>query len=297
MLLGETCQGSRHHTSTGVSPTPPGHSRPFNFSNGFSLPARSAAPARHAPQPRAGNTCQLEHLHGLASSAFARHYSRNHNCFLFLRVLRCFTSPRTHQTPYKFRRRRLGMTPARLPHSETPGSKLGCQLPREYRRLPRPSSASGTKASTKCPKKLVTNTPTTKQQSVSITQRTPTHTQKMLRVHYAVLKKQPPTPGTTPATQTGGPGSGQPRHHTHPAHPATHPGRPLTGAQPEHTPGCTDERAGLIPQDPTVHRPRPPTPHRHQGDRNVDVPHQRATPTPPTRRQRIKKARCSLERR
>src|SRR6201999_2755396 len=32
---------------------------------------------------------------GLASSAFARHYSRNHTCFLFLRVLRCFTSPRS----------------------------------------------------------------------------------------------------------------------------------------------------------------------------------------------------------
>ena len=31
---------------------------------------------------------------GLGSSAFARRYSRNHCCFLFLRVLRCFSSPR-----------------------------------------------------------------------------------------------------------------------------------------------------------------------------------------------------------
>ena len=31
--------------------------------------------------------------HGLGSSAFARRYSRNHCCFLFLRVLRCFSSP------------------------------------------------------------------------------------------------------------------------------------------------------------------------------------------------------------
>jgi hypothetical protein len=30
---------------------------------------------------------------GLGSSAFARRYSRNHYCFLFLRVLRWFTSP------------------------------------------------------------------------------------------------------------------------------------------------------------------------------------------------------------
>jgi hypothetical protein len=37
---------------------------------------------------------------GLASSDFARHYSRNHFCFLFLRVLRCFTSPCSLHTPY-----------------------------------------------------------------------------------------------------------------------------------------------------------------------------------------------------
>ena len=31
--------------------------------------------------------------HGLGCSDFARHYFRNHGCFLFLRVLRWFTSP------------------------------------------------------------------------------------------------------------------------------------------------------------------------------------------------------------
>jgi hypothetical protein len=46
------------------------------------------------------------------------------------------------------------MTGAGLPHSETPGSTLGCQLPGAYRRLPRPSSAPDAKASTVCPKKL-----------------------------------------------------------------------------------------------------------------------------------------------
>ena len=29
---------------------------------------------------------------GLGFSDFARHYSRNHSCFLFLRLLRCFSS-------------------------------------------------------------------------------------------------------------------------------------------------------------------------------------------------------------
>src|ERR1700753_2280770 len=53
----------------------------------------------HVPHPRKRNPCQVSHVHGLASSAFARHYSRNHNCFLFLRVLRCFTSPRSPPHP------------------------------------------------------------------------------------------------------------------------------------------------------------------------------------------------------
>src|SRR5690348_417831 len=58
------------------------------------------------------------------------------------------------------------MTPARFPHSDTPGSQLGCQLPRAYRRLLRPSSALDAKASTTCPSQLVTHTtnPTPTQQ-------------------------------------------------------------------------------------------------------------------------------------
>src|SRR3954463_10881668 len=51
------------------------------------------------------------------------------------------------------------MTPARFPHSDTPGSTLGCQLPRAYRRLLRPSSALDAKASTMCPSQLVTHPP------------------------------------------------------------------------------------------------------------------------------------------
>ena len=36
---------------------------------------------------------------GLGYSDFARHYSRNHGCFLFLRVLRWFTSPSSLRHP------------------------------------------------------------------------------------------------------------------------------------------------------------------------------------------------------
>jgi hypothetical protein len=39
-----------------------------------------------------------------AVSAFARRYSRNRCLFLFLRLLRCFSSPRSLYPPYAFRR-------------------------------------------------------------------------------------------------------------------------------------------------------------------------------------------------
>lgn len=63
--------------------------------------------AHHATsqQPPPRNPCRVSHAIGLATSAFARHYSRNHNCFLFLQVLRCFTSPRSLQLAYTFNQR------------------------------------------------------------------------------------------------------------------------------------------------------------------------------------------------
>ena len=120
------------------------------------------------------------------------------------------------------------MTRAGFPHSDTPGSQLGCQLPRAYRRLQRPSSALDAKASTMCPSQLVSQTlnknnkrhnPTTRQSTGSraTTKRsdnhhhttTPTQNQGEpahqslpdARVHYPLLKHpthQPP-PGTTQA--------------------------------------------------------------------------------------------------
>ena len=45
---------------------------------------------------------------GLGCSAFARHYWRNHCCFLLLRVLRCFTSPGFASRTYFIQ---CGMTP------------------------------------------------------------------------------------------------------------------------------------------------------------------------------------------
>ena len=56
------------------------------------FPARSARPSRAvsaALLPRRGRNRA-----GLGYSPVARHYWGNHCCFLFLRVLRCFSSPR-----------------------------------------------------------------------------------------------------------------------------------------------------------------------------------------------------------
>ncbi len=67
-------------------------------------------------------TTPMSTLIGLACSAFARHYLRNHFCFLFLSLLRCFSSgglrllsPQLHC--------------GGLPHSDTYGSTLVCNSP------------------------------------------------------------------------------------------------------------------------------------------------------------------------
>ena len=47
------------------------------------------------PMLRPHNPDITEVVSGLGYSAFARRYLRNHYCFLLLRVLRCFSSPRS----------------------------------------------------------------------------------------------------------------------------------------------------------------------------------------------------------
>src|SRR5712691_5029975 len=66
---------------------------------------------------------------GLGSSAFARRYWRNHYCFLFLQVLRWFTSLRCLLTAYVFSGGSFGISQRGFPHSEIPGSKLICSSP------------------------------------------------------------------------------------------------------------------------------------------------------------------------
>ena len=64
---------------------------------------------------------------GLGCSPFARHYWGNHCCFLFLGVLRCFSSPRS---PPRLLARMTALRAAGLSHSETRGSTAICAYPR-----------------------------------------------------------------------------------------------------------------------------------------------------------------------
>src|SRR5581483_8380876 len=53
----------------------------------------------------------------------------NHYCFLFLWVLRRFTSPRCPSPAYGFSGGSFGINQREFPHSEIPGSKLVCSSP------------------------------------------------------------------------------------------------------------------------------------------------------------------------
>ena len=73
-------------------------------------------------------------IFGLASIPFARRYLEYLIWFLFLRVLRCFTSPSSLLHTYFIQYEVTEVYSARFPHSEIPGSKFASQLPETYRR-------------------------------------------------------------------------------------------------------------------------------------------------------------------
>ena len=101
---------------TGLSPSPAGLSR--------TVPLQSEV-------INAVRTPECTHS-GLGSFHFARRYFGNHVCFLFLRLLRCFSSPGSL-------RMTIGIAPfhhtvtevcsAGFPHSEIHGSGLICSSP------------------------------------------------------------------------------------------------------------------------------------------------------------------------
>ena len=92
----------------GLSPALAGLSRPFCYAG--TMPCRAPATPRGKPR-------------GLASSGFARHYSRNLVLISAPRGTEMFHFPRCSSARLCIQRAVAGQTPAGFPHSEIPGSK------------------------------------------------------------------------------------------------------------------------------------------------------------------------------
>ena len=71
---------------------------------------------------------------GLGCSDFARHYSRNRGFFLFLLVLRWFTSLRSLVLTYEFSETYLGFAQVGFPIRKSPDQRL-CAAPRSLSQL------------------------------------------------------------------------------------------------------------------------------------------------------------------
>jgi hypothetical protein len=84
--------------------------------------------ARSSPTSRSLNPTPINR-DGLGCSAFARHYTRNHFRFLFLGLLRCFTSPRFALLDYEFIQQYPEINQDGLSHSEIHGSAPVCGSP------------------------------------------------------------------------------------------------------------------------------------------------------------------------
>ena len=111
----------------------------------LSFPTHSAnlQDTQRSPNPKSISTL------GLASSTFARHYSRNLGWFLFLPVLRCFSSRGSPRIPmysvyvsWFFTMRVSSFGNLRI--------EAYLQLPAAFRSLSRPSSAPDAKAFALC---------------------------------------------------------------------------------------------------------------------------------------------------
>ena len=97
--------------------------------------------------PHRAPTTPVDKSTGLACSAFARHYLRNQFLFLFLRLLRCFTSPGVATFLLCIHRNANECYFVQVIPFGNLRVKACLPLSVAYRSLPRPSSPIGTKAS------------------------------------------------------------------------------------------------------------------------------------------------------
>ena len=82
--------------------------------------------------PRHATSVDFNTLSGLGCSPFARRYLGNRCYFLFLRVLRCFNSPRSFFPDYIFTQEMMRYCRTRFSHSEIFGLTLVCSYPKLF---------------------------------------------------------------------------------------------------------------------------------------------------------------------
>ncbi len=134
---------------TWLSHSSAGLSRPLRLASGLvTLLLRALQPpALHAVPADLRFCVALRAALGLGCSDFARRYSRNHYCFLFLQVLRWFTSLGLPLPPMYSATDSRGSLGRVAPFGH-PRISDRLRLPGAYRSLPRPSSPACAKAST-----------------------------------------------------------------------------------------------------------------------------------------------------
>ena len=103
-------------SSTGLSPSLAGLPMPFHYA-----PSQSCS-------PKPGKYFYFP----LASFAFAHHYLRNHVCFLFLRLLRWFSSAGSLAYDYFVHHTVIEYCSTGFPHSDIRGSMAICASPRLF---------------------------------------------------------------------------------------------------------------------------------------------------------------------
>ena len=104
---------------TGLSPSTAGLSRTVLLGSSVDLAVRTPERSRS----------------GLGSFLFARRYLGNRFFFLFLRLLRCFSSPGSPPYPIRFALIQIwihGVSPCGFPHSDIRGSWDICSSPRLF---------------------------------------------------------------------------------------------------------------------------------------------------------------------
>ena len=114
--------GGSSLSPTGLSPSIVGRSRPLRLET--YLPSGYLQPSDGNPYNPRNTTPACLHAAGLGSSRFARRYSGNRYLFLFLAVLRCFSSRGSPPCPMCSDRDARALPPAGFPIRASPDQRL-----------------------------------------------------------------------------------------------------------------------------------------------------------------------------